>query len=188
MSNDSVIIIHDNDGEDYSTRRISDISKRTTPPVARSSSGDNNTVDDDINITVSRHVRKRSMSGNVPDLDNILEMSHPNVGNMSNSNANINNSGGNFQLPREDMLINSRTSHAVDSDESTPSSSWSMRRGMSKSLITLLARFSLSLTMIIFCIVRLSSGLTADERTLYISMLSGTVGAWMPSPLQDKKK
>lgn len=75
----------------------------------------------------------------------------------------------------------------IPSDDSTKSAKWSCHDGVvSKSLVIFIAQFLLSISVIIVSIVKLFTG-TVDERTLYISLLTGTVSLYMPSPMISKK-
>lgn len=77
--------------------------------------------------------------------------------------------------------------HEIHSDESTKSAKWSCHDGIiSKSLVIFIAQFLLSISVVIVSIVKLFTG-SVDERTLYISLLTGTVSLYMPSPMISKK-
>jgi hypothetical protein len=51
-----------------------------------------------------------------------------------------------------------------------------------KNFINFLVQTSLAFIVVIFSVVKLSLGVSADERTIYISLMSGVIGYFLPNP------
>ena len=125
---------------------------------------------EDVEITVNRHIRRNSGSfgGNTRSIDHMLagigEVSHPNVQALK---------------------------PAADSEEPVSvDSQWNVGScHCTKSLVVFVINVIFSSTVVVFCIIKLCSPtLTAGDKTLYLSLLTGTVSLYSPSPFQGKSK
>lgn len=131
-------------------------------------------------ITITKqHVRTHSANsgGMAGVLEDIKERSHPNF-------LDVNRDPEKGLGRQEPTVIHPDS----ESRESQSSSVWRFKDGLNKNFIVLVLRFIISLIIIIFCIVQLSKPITADIRTLYVSILTGTVSSWSPSPFEVGRK
>jgi len=51
-----------------------------------------------------------------------------------------------------------------------------------KGFVSFLVQVSLAFTVMALCVAKLAIGVSADERTIYISLISGILGYFLPNP------
>jgi hypothetical protein len=126
---------------------------------------------EEVDVVIKKHIRRHSGSFST-ELNNIGEVSHPNFERFVRDNRR--------PTPEMEAVPSVEDIALLDEERNM--------RQCSKGNLMLLVHIIFSTIMVVFCIYQLSlPTITPDLRTLYSTMLTGTIALYSPSPFQSKK-